>query len=187
MRELSLHILDLVQNSLEAGASAIDLTVIEDIAADKLIIRVSDNGRGMNKAECANAIDPFVTSRHTRTVGLGLPLIDMYTKRCGGEIRIDSFPGIGTTVEAVFQHSHLDRPPLGNMVETIKVIVIGNPCIDFKYKHITGKQMFSLSTLEIVSVLGNISLSSPAVITWLDEYLTDNLTRVIGGAEHENH
>ena len=182
MRELSLHILDLVQNSLEAGSSKVSLTVIEDMASDELIISVSDNGRGMSESEKIRGSDPFVTSRRTRRVGLGLSLVDMYTKLCGGSMNIQSQPGLGTTVKAVFQYSHLDRPPLGNMVETIKTITIANPGLCFKYTHTVGDKTFALSTDEISEALGNVPLSFPEVIVWLDEYLTTNLDGLYGGA-----
>lgn len=182
MRELSLHILDLVQNSLEAGSSEVSLTVFEDMVNDKLCITVSDNGRGMNESLKTRVRDPFVTSRLTRRVGLGLPLIDMYTELCDGSMNIQSQPGVGTTVQAIFRHSHLDRPPLGNMVETIKTIVIANPCLDFKYTHTVGDKTFHLSTQDITEALGDVPLSFPDVIVWLDEYLTANLNGLYGGA-----
>ncbi|MGI6092095.1 MAG: ATP-binding protein [Veillonellaceae bacterium] len=186
MRELSLHILDLVQNSLEAGSSEVSLVVIEDLANDKLVITVSDNGRGMSESKRNSVSDPFVTSRHTRRVGLGLPLVDMYTQLCNGSMNIQSQPGAGTTVQAIFQYSHFDRPPLGNMVETIKTIIIANPGLLFKYTHKVGDKTFQLSTHDITEALGDVPLSFPEVIVWLDEYLTTNLDGLYGGAEHEN-
>ena len=100
MRELSLHILDLVQNSIEAGANKVTLEIIEDIhVMDTFVIRVTDNGCGMDEATCKNVIDPFYTSRTTRRVGLGLPLIQMSAKQCNGHLTVTSIPGCGTVVE----------------------------------------------------------------------------------------
>lgn len=186
MRELSLHILDLVQNSLEAGSSKVNLTVTEDLASDKFIITVSDNGRGMSESEIKRVFDPFFTSRHTRRVGLGLPLIDMYTKLCEGWLEVKSRPAMGTTVKAVFRHSHLDRPPLGDMVGTIRTIIVANPSLNFNYCHLVGKRVFRMSTYEIVEALGDVPLSFPDVIIWLGDYLTNNLARLYGGAKDEN-
>lgn len=183
MRELALHILDLVQNSIEAGATSVLLEIIEDINADIMVIRVTDNGRGMDEATRRRVLDPFVTTRKTRRVGLGLPLIDMSTKRCGGSLRIISTPGQGTTVEASYRHGHLDRPPLGNMLETVKTLIIANPELDFEYRHNFNGAVFSLATRDITEALGDVPLTHPDVISWLHEYLSDNLVNLYGGVK----
>lgn len=182
-----MHILDLVQNSIEAGATSVKLEIIEDNVADTLTIRVSDNGRGMDAETQRRVLDPFVTTRTTRRVGLGLPLIDMSTKRCGGYLRIDSRVGEGTVVEAVYQHSHLDRPPLGNITETVKAVVVANPELDFVYCHTVNGTAFSLATQEITAALGDMPLTHPTVLGWLHEYLRDNLANLYGGVRHENY
>lgn len=187
MRELSLHILDLVQNSLEAGATRILLEIIEDSRADTLLIRVTDNGKGMDASTVQRVLDPFVTTRKTRRVGLGLPLIDMSTKQCGGYLKLDSTPGEGTVVEAAYRRSHIDRPPLGNMVETVKSLVVANPDVDFMYRHMVDDAAFSLATREITEILGDMPLTHPDVIVWLSEYLAANEANLYGGVEHENH
>jgi anti-sigma regulatory factor (Ser/Thr protein kinase) len=187
MRELALHILDLVQNSIEAGATHVLLEIVEDIKVDILLIRVIDDGRGMDKEACRRAVDPFVTTRKTRSIGLGLPLIDMSTKQCGGYLKIESTPGQGTLVEAVYQYSHLDRPPLGKMVDTIKSLVIANPQLKFSYHHVVNDKEFSLETDEIAMILGGMPLTNPDVILWLNDYLSDNMANLYGGAKHENN
>jgi len=176
MRELSLHLLDLVQNSIEAGANKVTLEIIEDIQTmDTFVIRVTDNGRGMDEATCKNVLDPFVTTRTTRRVGLGLPLIDMSTKQCNGKLTVTSTPGCGTVVEALYQHSHLDRPPLGRIVETIRSIIIANPALDFSYCHTVDRAVFSVATRELIEILDDIPLTQPDVLVWLNEYLTNNV------------
>jgi anti-sigma regulatory factor (Ser/Thr protein kinase) len=188
MRELSLHILDLVQNSIEAGATSVSLEIVEDTAdKDVLIIRVHDNGCGMNESIAQRALDPFVTTRTTRKVGMGLPLIDMSTRMCDGYLKINSVPGMGTTVEAVYKHSHLDRPPLGIIVVTIKSIIVANPQLDFHYLHCVNKHQFTISNAEIMEILGDIPLSHPDVLVWLDEYLSQNLLNLYGGGQFENN
>ncbi|MCX7706798.1 MAG: ATP-binding protein, partial [Anaerolineae bacterium] len=134
MRELSLHILDALQNSLEAGATLVELTVDEDLAADRLTIVIRDNGRGMDEATLARVTDPFFTTRKTRHVGLGIPLFKAATERCNGDFVITSAPGKGTTLEATFQHSHIDRAPLGDMVGTLLSFILGGTC-DVRYVH----------------------------------------------------
>ncbi|MBP2664411.1 MAG: putative system histidine kinase [Firmicutes bacterium] len=187
MREISLHILDLVQNSIEAGATAVKLEIIETIVKDSMVIRVYDNGRGMNKKMRQLVIDPFITTRTTRRIGLGLPLMDMSTKRCGGYLKIDSTPGQGTVIEAMYQHSHFDRPPMGNLVETIKSILVGNPVLEFSYKHTVDDKSISISSREIADILDGISLTQPDVLIWLHGYLSDNIANLYGGANDENN
>jgi len=186
MRELSLHILDLIQNSIEAGASTVTLEIMEDTRVDKLIIRVSDNGRGMDASIRSQVTDPFVTTRTTRKVGLGLPLIEMSTKRCDGYLTIHSVVGEGTVVEAGYRHSHWDRPPLGDMVETLKSVIIANPSLDFRFSHVFNAAEFSVRTNEITSILGDISLTHPDVLEWLDGYLKSNYANLYGGVPYEN-
>lgn len=181
-----MHILDLVQNSLEAGATKVTLEIIEDETADTFLIRVSDNGRGMDEDTRRHVLDPFVTTRKTRRVGLGLPLIDMSTQRTGGYLKIDSAPGQGTVVEAVYRYSHLDRPPLGNIAQTVKTIVVANPDIDFSYHHNVGTRKFSVATRELTELLGDMPLTHPEVLSWLDGYLSDNLAILYGGVQREN-
>ena len=187
MRELALHILDLVQNSIEAGATRVLLEIIEDNAKDKMIIRVTDNGRGMDEDTARKAVDPFVTTRTTRRVGLGLPLIDMSTSRCGGYLKIDSAVGRGTVIEAAYMHSHLDRPPLGNMVETAKTLIVANPDLDFVYRHSVDGRDFTVATREQTGILDGVPLTSPDVLNWLHEYLSANMANMYGGVISEDN
>jgi hypothetical protein len=187
VRELSLHILDVVQNSLEAGATHIQLLVDEDVRADRLTIEVRDNGRGMDQELLRRVLDPFVTTRTTRRVGLGLPLLAAAARRCNGQLEIQSEPGKGTTVTVVFQHSHIDRAPLGDMVSTIISILLANPLVDFEYTHRVDAapqneaaprseaSEFRFTTREIRQELGDVPLSHTSVIQWLREFLTENL------------
>jgi hypothetical protein len=176
-----------VQNSIEAGANKVTLEIVEDNSEDIMIIRVSDNGRGMDEATQRRVLDPFVTSRTTRRVGLGLPLIDMSTKRCEGHLSIDSAPGRGTIVEAEYRHSHLDRPPLGDIVETVKMLIIANPELKFVYRHAVNNDHFCVATEEITAILGDVPLTQPEIIIWLHEYLSENLANLYGGVKHENN
>lgn len=183
MHELALHVLDLVQNSLEAQATSVWLEVSENTAADLLTIRVMDNGRGMDEWAAANATDPFSTSRTTRKVGLGLPLMDMTARQADGYLTIDSKPGKGTIVEAVYRLSHWDRPPLGNIADTVRTIIVANPELDFHYSHSVGQTVFSVSTQELKEILGEIPLTHPDVLVWLQSYLKENTANLYGGVQ----
>lgn len=175
MRELSLHILDVVENGITAGGNCIWIEVEEDRKADQLKIVIRDNGRGMPVEKLQNINDPFVTSRTTRRVGLGLSLLAAAAERCEGALRVDTEPGKGTEVEATFRHGHIDRAPLGDMAATVTTLIIGNPGIDFVYSHwIDGKE-FSLDTREIRAEMEDLSLSDPVVVHHLAESIRSSL------------
>lgn len=173
MRELSLHILDLVQNSLAAAATEVTITVRELVAANRLEIEIGDNGRGIPQSSLGKVHDPFFTTRSTRQVGLGLSLFETAASQCGGGLKVRSQPGRGTTVLAVFQYDHLDRAPLGNMADTILALVATNPGVDFCYIHQYDTGQFRFETREIKQYLDCSDLSAPLVIAALREYLND--------------
>lgn len=175
MRELSLHILDVVENGITAGGSCIWIKVEEDFSADQLKITIRDNGRGMPLEKLQNINDPFVTSRTTRRVGLGLSLLAAAAERCEGTLRVDTEPGKGTEVEATFRHDHIDRAPLGDMAATIATLIIGNPGVDFVYSHRIDGDEFSFDTREIRTEMEDLSLSDPVVIHHLAESIRSSL------------
>ena len=175
MRELSLHILDVVENGITAGGNCIWIKVEEDHQADQLKILIRDNGHGMPLEKQQNINDPFITSRTTRRVGLGLSLLAAAAERCEGTMRVDTAPGKGTEVEATFRHSHIDRAPLGDMAATVTTLIIGNPGIDFVYSHRIDGEEFSLDTREIRAEMEDLSLSDPLVIHHLAESIRSSL------------
>lgn len=179
MREIALHILDLLQNAVEAGATRVTLRVEEDQVADWLRIRVGDNGRGMDLASRRRALDPFFTTCDTRHVGLGLPLLSAATERAGGTLNIESQAGVGTIVEATFRLSHPDRQPLGNLADTLLAFLLVSHGPDLNYAHCIRPQdgsagrSFELDTSDFRAVLGDLPLAHPSVRVWLAEYLAD--------------
>lgn len=175
MRELSLHILDIVENGITAGGTCIWIQVEEDHQADQLKIVIRDNGRGMPLEKMQHIHDPFVTSRTTRRVGLGLSLLAAAAERCEGTLRVDATPGKGTEVEATFRHGHIDRAPLGDMAATLTTLIIGNPGIDFVYSHRIDGEEFSLDTREIRAEMEDLSLSDPMVVHHLTESIRSSL------------
>jgi hypothetical protein len=132
MRELSMHILDLVQNSLAAKASFIRISVAESTKENLMRIEVSDNGSGIESGRLRRITDPFYTSRAGRKIGLGLSLLQAAAERSGGGLRVESSPGKGTTVEATFLLNHIDRAPLGRLSDLMAVLMICNPEVDFR-------------------------------------------------------
>ena len=164
MEDLSLHILDIVENSIAAGANRVEIRIAEDIRNDVLSIEIKDNGKGMGADVLSKVLDPFYTTRTTRRVGLGLSLLSQSAKEAEGNMTIKSKKGEGTTIYAYFKHSHIDRKPIGNMAETLIVLIAGNPDIDFLYEHRLNNRAYSIDTKDIREELGDVPLSSPGVI-----------------------
>lgn len=165
MEDLSLHILDIVENGTKAGATLIQISITEDRSNDILSIHIRDNGRGMGREMLEKVRDPFVTTRTTRRVGMGLSLLEQAAQEAGGDISIESEPGRGTSVCATFKASHIDRKPLGNMESTMLTLILGNPDIDFVYYSNLGGEEISLDTREIRTELEEpLTMSHPAVL-----------------------
>ncbi|MBU4486045.1 MAG: ATP-binding protein [Candidatus Delongbacteria bacterium] len=135
MEDLSLHILDVVENSIEAGASKIEIKIIEDKSRDLLEIEIKDNGRGMSEETLSKVLDPFYTTRTTRRVGMGLSLLVQAAKDSNGNFEINSSVGVGTEVKASFQYSHIDRKPIGDLKSTFIILITSYPEINFIYIH----------------------------------------------------
>jgi len=173
--ELSLHILDVLQNSIEAGADRIELCIDENSEEDTLRITVHDNGRGMSRDMAQRVLDPFFTTRTTRHVGLGLPLFAEAAARCNGRLEVDSTPGLGTTVSTTFQLSHIDRAPLGDLVSSLMAVILSNQAVELYYGHRVDERSFELDTQEIKDALGPVPLSHPRVREWLQATLQDGL------------
>jgi anti-sigma regulatory factor (Ser/Thr protein kinase) len=167
MRELSLHILDIAENGITAGADCIHILVEEDRTADLLTIIITDNGHGMPAEKIDKLADPFVTSRTTRRVGLGLSLLAAATERCAGRLSVETEPDAGTKVKATFLYSHIDRAPVGDMAATITTLIMGNPQIEFVYTHIIDGEEFTVDTRELRAEVGHLSVTNPVVIDHL--------------------
>lgn len=182
MHELALHILDLVQNSIVAEASLIEVEITVDCEKDLLTIVIQDNGKGMSEDFLKEALSPFRTSRKTRKVGLGLSLFKLAANQCDGDVSVESELGVGTKVSATFSLSHVDRPPLGDLAETFSGLIMMNPSIDFVLKVTVDKTEFLLDTRELRTVLGEeVSLSEPDVAVWIRQYADEGLSEITGG------
>ena len=184
MPEISLNILDVAENSVRAKASLIEITVSVKPKEDTLSVVIRDDGCGMTADQAKRAQDPFFTPRTTRIVGLGLPFFKQAVESTGGTFRIDSEKGKGTTVEAVFILSHIDRMPLGDISSTIHTLIVFNEQIDFKYTYEYDDKSFTLDTREMREMLGDeISFMEPEVSLFIWEYLDNNKQETDGGAE----
>ncbi len=173
MKEISLHLLDVAQNSVSAQASRIELSLEENAQRDCFLV-IADNGKGMTAEFLATVTDPFTTTRTTRKVGLGLPLLRMMTEQTGGKLEIQSQVGVGTTVTALFRASHIDCPPMGDLSATVALLIQGAPDVEWSWRHTTPKGSYLLDTPQLREILGpDIPLSEPAVALWIKEYLQE--------------
>lgn len=176
MKELSLNILDVAKNSVKAEAT---LILIELTETDKtLLIRITDDGCGMEKDFLENVLDPFSTTRTTRKVGMGLPLLKLAAEQTGGDLAITSVPRSeskksGTTVEAFFHKDHMDYTPLGDIISTVSSLIQGSPSIDYVFTHHLPDREVRLDTREIREVLEGVPLSEPEVLAWIEESLRE--------------
>lgn len=188
-RELSQHLLDIFENGAKAGATLIILNIVEDFAADRLLLEVRDNGSGMDAEMVRRVADPWVTTRTTRKVGLGIPFLKQAAEMCGGEFGIESERGVGTRTWATFQHSHIDRPPLGDLVGTVLCMIVGFPTLEVLFQHTVHTadgetHEFTLDTRELRAVLGeDLPLSDPEVLSFLRETLTEGEAHLRAGVE----
>ena len=183
MRELSLNVMDVAQNSVRAEASLVYITVSESDKNDSLEIVISDNGCGMTEEQVKQVVDPFFTTRTTRKVGLGVPLFKMSAEQTGGSFSITSEIGRGTETRASYVKSHVDMTPLGDINSTISILIRCNPDIDFVYTRATDGGSFTLDTRELREVLEGVSLDTPDVVEWIEQFLKEQTENICGGAE----
>ena len=174
MRELSLNILDIAQNSISAGAPLITIEVSENTTDHTLLIGIYDNGKGMTEEQVKSVIDPFFTTRTTRKVGMGIPLFKMAAEQTGGSLEIKSELGVGTEVKAYFKTDSVDFTPLGDVASTIQMLITMNTDRDFVYKHIVDGKEFVCDTREIKAILGDVPLDSYEISQWILEFIKEN-------------
>lgn len=175
MNDLSMHIIDIIQNSISAGASLMHLRIEESIEKDLLSIEIEDNGKGIAKENIERLRDPFFTSRTTRKVGLGIPLLRDSALQSGGDVEIESELGVGTKVKATFVHSNIDRPPLGDIANSFILMVSSNPLLDFVFDYCYNGTQYKFDTREVKEVLDGIPLNEPSVIKMLTQMVRDNI------------
>jgi anti-sigma regulatory factor (Ser/Thr protein kinase) len=181
MEELALHILDLLENALEAGARYIQVTVNEDAESDEISIEVQDDGHGMGAEALQKALDPFYTTRTTRRVGLGLSLLQATAVQCGGNLAVESRPGQGTRVEATMKLSHPDLPPLGDMGATIAAALSREEPVELVYHHRRGPKEFHFSSAWLQLHLGEVPLNCGPVLDWVQRYINKGVAELYGG------
>lgn len=182
MKELSLNVLDIAMNSVKAKAENILIKLVE--ADGKLTLIIEDDGCGMSEETVKNVMNPFYTTRTTRSVGMGVPLLKLAAEQTGGGITIASVSETdnpekhGTTVTAEFCMNHLDFTPVGDMVSTVTTLIQGSPHIEWRFEHITEKGSVELDTRELREILGDVPLDNYEVIKWIEGYLREGYESV---------
>ncbi|MCX5820288.1 MAG: ATP-binding protein [Deltaproteobacteria bacterium] len=187
MLELALHILDIAENSVRAGAKTVVIDITEDRMRDRLEIEIRDDGAGMNEATLKKAMDPFYTSKKVRRVGLGLPLLKEAAIRAGGSFTIDSQEGSGTRVSVGFRLSHIDRQPLGDLTGAFMVLIAGNADVDFVCRHECEGRVFTLDTREIRKEIGDIPLNHMEVLKFIRRYMMEGFNEIGTEAKISHH
>jgi hypothetical protein len=178
MLELSLHILDVVENSTRAGAKNVDITLLENTYNDTLFLEIKDNGSGMSEDVLKKVLDPFYTTKTVRNVGLGLPMLAQAAERTEGRFIIKSKGGEGTRVEAQFRLSHIDRQPLGDIASTLVTLIAGNPDVDFIYRHQHNDREYVLNTKEIKREIDDVPINNVEVLNFIREHIQEGLKEI---------
>lgn len=173
-----MHILDIVMNSVKANATIIELSIEDSIKKNILKISIKDNGIGMSNEMCKLVLDPFFTTRTTRKVGLGVPMLKEACERCNGDLEIKSAPGEGTIIECFFERNNIDRAPLGNIGDTIMTIINSLENCEFLYNHYTDEGTFFFNSTEIEEVLDGASIKDNAVMLWIKDYVNESIERI---------
>lgn len=178
MRELSLNVLDIAQNSISANAELIEIVLEQSTETNELLIGIYDNGKGMTKEQLEAVRDPFFTTRTTRKVGMGIPLFKMAAEMTGGHLEIESEAGVGTKVKAFFRTDHLDFIPIGDMASTMVTLITMNEDRDFLYTRSLDNKSFTLDTRSLREILGGVPFSEPSISSWLRDYINENTKKI---------
>jgi anti-sigma regulatory factor (Ser/Thr protein kinase) len=184
MREIALHLLDIAENSVSAQAGCISIEVCEDLPCDRISMVVRDDGKGMDEEMLSRAADPFVTTRTTRKVGLGIPLLKAAAEACNGSLKIDSKKGCGTSMSVIFQRSHIDRMPLGDLAGALLTLIVAYPGIDWNIGYCAalngrgGWKEFNFRSSSFTEVLGDVPLTEPNVLAYLRNHLEEGVAEV---------
>jgi anti-sigma regulatory factor (Ser/Thr protein kinase) len=179
VEDLSLHILDIIENSIAAAATRIEIEIEEQTAKNRLIINIKDNGKGMDRETLTKALDPFYTTKKTRSVGLGLSMLSQAAHEADGVFDIQSERGKGTSIHAEFVYDHIDRKPLGNMADTIVACLVSlRPQTDLRYCHRKNDNEFSFDTEETKRMLNGVPINNAEVISFLKQYIEEGLSEI---------
>ncbi|MFQ6794099.1 ATP-binding protein [Thomasclavelia sp.] len=175
MQEIAMNILDIAYNSIRAKASLIKILILDSSKQNIIEIKIIDNGKGMDQKTIDRVCDPFYTTRTTRKVGLGIPMFKESIEATGGHFKISSTLNVGTEVVGCFVKDHIDRPPMGNIVDTLITLIQADEKIDYLFEYKTDDFNFILDTKEVKEILGDVLINEPEIIIWLKDYIKEGL------------
>jgi hypothetical protein len=175
MEEICAHIMDITANALRAGAKHVAISIEADENRNLLVARFKDDGHGMDEEMVRRVTDPFFSTKKGKKVGLGIPLLKGTAETCGGQFSLSSKPGEGVDIIASFELNHPDLPPLGNLKDTILVLIAGNPEVDFSFTYKKNEAVFMLDTTEIREIIDPMPLNHPQVVKFLTNFLDEKL------------
>jgi hypothetical protein len=178
MRDMSLHILDIAENSINAGASRVEISIEEDEEDDTLVIKVEDNGKGIDRS--MKESDPFFTSKQGKRFGLGIPLMRQTAEECGGGLELGLREGGGTTLKAWFRRSHIDMKPMGDMGSTFATLLAGHPEIDYMLLYRRDGYTYRMDTTELRKELDDLPLNVPQVLQYVEQDVNEGIRRTHG-------
>lgn len=187
MEDISLHILDIAENSIDAGARNVGIHITEDLSRDLFRLEITDDGKGLDPETLKKVTDPFYTTRTTRKVGLGLALLEAAAKSANGHLDILSLPAAGTKVVAVFQLSHIDRKPLGEMAETLTTIISRRPDIDVIYTHERNGRKFVFRTIDIREQVGDMTINTVGTLNFVRKYVMQEENNLLDQRSRSNN
>lgn len=179
MDELSLYILDIAYNSIRANASHIIIKIIDSIKDNIIQITIIDDGIGMSEDMVNKVIDPFYTTRTTRKVGLGIPMLKQNAELTGGYLNIISKENVGTTIDVTFTKDNIDTPVMGNLIESMLTLIQANESIDYLFDYTSDEGNFILDTNEMKEILGEVPINEPEVLLWIKDYMKEGLYEII--------
>ncbi len=175
MKEISMHIMDIIENSVKAEARDIKVEIIESETENIFSLYVEDNGCGMSLDMLEKVRDPFTTSRTTRKVGLGIPMLEQTCIQCNGGLYLESTPGKGTVLKAHMEYNNIDRPPMGDIINSLYLLLIMHPETDFLYIHRFNENEFILDTKEIKEIIDPMPLNDPEIGEWLKSFIEEGI------------
>lgn len=178
-----MHMLEIIMNSIAAGATLIQITVNDSLLRNVIEMIVTDNGKGMSEEFVKTVMDPFTTSRTTRKVGMGVAFMKGLTEQCGGTFDVKSKLGVGTTLTATVQKDHIDTPAMGNLGEMMMYCIQSNADIDYEFTYRTDAGEYKCNTVEIKETLDGVSILEPEILLWVKDYINGGIQELKEEAE----
>ena len=178
MKELSMHIMDIVQNSVRAGAKHVTVEITEDAPKKMISFSIKDDGCGMTKEFVEKLCDPFTTSRNTRKVGLGIPMLMQTCEQCGGKLIIESAVNKGTFIKAEMHSDNIDLPPMGNIEESVYLLILMDPGVVYTFIYNFNDKQYVLDMAEVLEILGDVPLDSPDISEWLKSNIAEGISEI---------